>query len=137
LVFQNSQSNLEWLERKYRAMTIDFRDLPAYYHWMTDDARQEGLAKGREEGINEGLKRGREETLKEAHEKDLAALRKVIADMIQQSFPNISKFARKHLLLINQDDVLMGLAIKIHIAQDSDEATAYLLEALKKSAELD
>ena len=117
LAFQNDKSNLEWLERKYREMTIDFKDLPAY-HWMTDDARDEGLAQGREEGREEGLEAG---------------LRLAIVGIIEQSFPALSKFAQKQLTLIHHTTPLAKLVTQIHAAQNPDEVKRYLTDAVEES----
>lgn len=136
LVFQNNQSNLDWLERKYREMTINFKDLPAY-HWMTDDAREEGLAQGREEGREEGREKGREEGLIKGREEGLEALRLASVHIIEQGFPELSKLAQKQLALIRHTAPLANLVTKMYRAKTSDEVKRYLFDALEESLKLD
>lgn len=121
LVLKDNKVDLDWLERKYREMTVNFKDLPAY-HWMTDDAYNEG----REEGREEGLEKGRVESLRGA-----------IASIIEESFPGVVKFAKKQLPLISHVAPLKKLVVNVHKAQTPEEVKRYLSEAFAESLEMD
>lgn len=103
---------------------MDFKDLPAY-HWMTDDARNEGI----EQGIEQGRKKEREE--------DLVRLRQTIAVIIEKSFPAITKIAQKQLALIQHPTPLLKLITNLYGVQSADEVRQYLREALEESLEIE
>jgi predicted transposase YdaD len=128
LAFHDNRANLDWLEREYRRMTVNFKDLPAY-HWMTDDARNEGIEQGIERGIEQGRKQEREE--------ELARLRQAISAIIAKGFPSISKLAQKQLALIQHPAPLIKLLTNIYGVQSVDEVKRYLNEALEESLEID
>lgn len=125
LVFHENQANLNWLEREYRKMTVNFKDLAAY-RWMTDDARKEGLEQGLERGLEQGLEQGREE-----------GLRLAVASMIQISFPDLASLAQKRLRLIEHAAPLEKLVANVYRARTSEEIKRYLMEALEESLEID
>lgn len=116
LALEKNQEDLDWLERKYRAMMGTLKDLPAY-HWMTDDALQEGIEKGLEEG--------------------LATCRRGIASMIEIGFPGVLKFAQKELSLIRHTSLLEMLMTNIYRAKTPADVKRYLVKAVAESAELD
>jgi predicted transposase YdaD len=74
LVFSENKANLEWLEREYQKMMDILKDSPAY-HWMTDDARNEGLEQGREEA--------REDAMRIANEAILSRFRMAVLAVIE------------------------------------------------------
>lgn len=94
-------------------MTDFFKDSPAY-HWMTDDAREEGLEQGREQGLKEGF-------------------RQAIAGMIAGRYPTVTRLAEKQLPLIQHVAPLEKLVMKINMAQTVAEVKQYLVEAVDES----
>ncbi len=129
LAFKNNQANLDWLEREYLKMADNILKESPAYHWMTDDARNEGLIQGRVEGREEGRAAERAESI--------ASLRQAIASVIEKGFPELSKRAQKQLALIQQPSLLTKLVIQLYDARNADEVKRYLSEALDESLELD
>ena len=107
---------------------MNFKDLPAY-HWMTDDARNEGIEQGREQGLEQGLKQGQET--------ELVRLRQTIAVIIEKGFPALTKVAQKQLALIQHPTPLLQLITNLYGVQSADEVRQYLREALEESLEIE
>jgi len=110
-------TNLEWLKKEYRKMLDIFKDSPAY-EWMTEDAREEGLA--------QGLAQGREEGLHWA-----------ILSMIASRFPTVKRLAQNQLASVKYVAPLEKLVVNVSTAQTALEVNQYLLEALEESLELE
>lgn len=96
-------------------MTDFFKDSPAY-HWITDDARTEGLERGREEGRMEGL-------------------RESILNIVSGRFPSIVLLTEKQLPLIQHIRPLERLVRKAIMAQTAAEVRQYLVEAVDESVQ--
>jgi|SRR5579883_92677 flagellar biosynthesis/type III secretory pathway protein FliH len=102
-------------------MTDILKDTLAY-HWMTDDAREEGL----EQGLARGREEGREEGLCLA-----------LMSIIDARFPTVKRLAHNQLASIKYVVPLTKLVTNISLAQSAPEVKQYLLEALEESLELE
>lgn len=104
----------EWLRRRYKNMTDILKDTPAY-HWMTDDAR--------EEGIEEGHKRA----LQEAQEAVYSRLREKVVAVVAARFPKLARFTRKQISDVEDMDTLLNLIVDLKLADKVDDVTQRLL----------
>jgi hypothetical protein len=109
LALRDNVGDLAWLERMYHKMTVDFKDVPAY-HWMTDDAREEGRADG---------------------------LRLAIVSFIERNFSSATELAQTQLALIHDAGVLEKLVMTIYSAQTSEEVERALTDAAEESVKHD
>ena len=91
------------------------KDSPAY-HWMTDDALQEGLERGHEEGLAEGQLKG---------------YRSSALAIVTNRFPKLTRLAQTQLALIEDTELLQRLVVNFSIAQTASEIKQYLWDAVK------
>ena len=81
------------------------------YKFMTKEAREEGLEKGRQEAREEGCE----------------ALRQVVVDIVRKRFPKIVRLARKQVAVVDDPVRLRQLVVDISVAQNAAEVTQLLL----------
>lgn len=115
------KASLDWLEKEYRMMMDFLKEAPAY-HWMTDDARKEGL----EQGLEQGLELGRVE-----------ALRLAISNIINENFPDLSADADAQLALIHHTAPLNALIVHLFKAHTPEEVKSLLFDAIAESQRVD
>ena len=117
--------DLEWLERRYKQMTDILKDTPAY-HWMTEDARKEGILEGREQE-----RRAAQETILEqlrvAQEAVLEKLRGKVVMLVTARFPKLARFAKKQVSDVEDMERLLDLISNLKIASKPDDVRQYLI----------
>jgi D-aminopeptidase len=125
--------DLAWLKKELLMLTDLFKDSPAY-HWMTDNAREEGLA----QGLAQGLVKGREEERKVAHEEALEQFRQTILAIVAQRFPTLVRSAQRQIHFSQDMTHLQQLLINLSVvAQNTTDAEHYLLHFDDESIQLE
>ena len=99
--------DLEWLKKEYRKMLEFFKESPAY-HWMTEDARADGLAQGREQG--------------------LAAFRQTVVRPIDERFPRLAELACWQVQGVKDLERLQQAILRVSLSKDAAEAADALAE---------
>lgn len=116
-------ASLEWLRKEYRKMLDFFKDSPAY-EWMTEDAREEGLA----QGLAQGLEQGRAEGLTQARQQALDTFRQTVVTLITERFPKLARLARKQVGVVESLERLQHLILRVSLSQDASEIEELLLD---------
>ena len=100
-------ASMEWLQREYRKMLDFFKDSPAY-QWMTEDAREEGLAQGLPQALD--------------------TFRQTAATLVTERFPKLARLARKQVRAVESLERLQHLILRVSLTQDALEIEELLLD---------
>ncbi len=115
--FDHYHGDLEWFHREVDNMK-EMRDLPLFKAW-------------REEG--------REEERAEAYQRELAAARSLLIEIVEARMPHLKELAQEQADLIDKPEILRTLTIQLAVAQTSKQAERSLRNwnkpTKKKSAE--
>lgn len=102
---RKNPDDLEWLQRRLREMHDILRASPYY---------QEILEEGREEGLEKGLEKGRQEHAQE--------LRQTIISIVLGKYPQLLRFARKQVAVVDDLATLRGLIVELSLAESPEQA---------------
>lgn len=102
--------DLEWLRKEYHKMLDFFKDSPAYA-WMTEEALERGLERGRE------------------------GFRQVIVTLVGERFPHLAPLAQKQVALVQDQDRLQQLVLRVSLSQDAAEIEHLLLSLAEQKEE--
>lgn len=101
-------------------LTDIFKESPVYY-WLTDEAREEGLAQGREEA------RQREQEARQKEQQALEGFRQIAVALVSERFPKLTRLVKKQVYLAEDQARLQQMILKVNSVQDATEMTTLLL----------
>ena len=93
--------------------------------WTYQDGDQEGHTDGLHLGYQQAFLQG----VQQGHKELLQELRQVLLKVIRLRFPGAARLAKKQTGDIEDSTILRDLVIKMSIAQSTEEAVMFLLEA--------
>lgn len=138
LAFED-QDDQKWLVRRFVMLYDILRDTPAYKDIARREreaALQEGL-QAREaalqEGLAQGLAQGIAQGIEKANQEHLEATRQTIIKIVSSRFPKTKAVSLvKHVVqLMNREEILQDMVVKLSMAQSLDEVQNHLLNWLE------
>lgn len=142
--------DLEWLKREVAMLKDIIKESPAY-HWITEEAREEGIAQGREEAREEARQREQEvrqreqearqreqearqreqESRQEAqkiYQQALEGFRQIAVTLVTERFPELARLVKKQVYQVEDQGRLQRMILQANSIQNIAEMTTLLLD---------
>ena len=105
-----------------------------FYQEITEEAREEGIKKGREDARKE-LEEEYKKLEEEERKRELEAWRQTMQSLVKRCFAGrrMALLAEGQAAIITDVNVLQALVLKLAVARDEEEAQDYLLGWRKAS----